>query len=81
MLTLEELIYELKLGREIEFSLHGNQYFMSYCENLVSTYYIWDCQEHQRLCQGSLEDVLNFRFEGTHSFQNSISFFSFDYIL
>ena len=84
MFSLAEFLEAVELGREIEFSLDGNQLFISRSDNgdcLKPIYYIWDCQKDSLLYKGTIKDILNYSFDGKVSLKDNFEAFQFAYIL
>ena len=78
-MTVSELIEYLEQGREIEFAVAEEKFFMSYLE--PEKYYIWDSQKKCDLGVGCMDDVLSYTFEKGITLKDNIEQFSFQYIL
>lgn len=82
--SLFEFLEALELGREIEFFLDGNPLFISNYDSgdcHEPTYYIWDCRNNVLLCEGTMEDILNYSFDGRVSLKDNFDAFEFSCIL
>ena len=84
MFSLSGFLGMLELGREIEFFLDGNPLFISHYDSgdcHEPTYYIWDCRNNVLLCEGTMEDILNYSFDGRVSLKDNFDAIEFSCIL
>ena len=83
-MTVNELIKYLEQGREIEFTLYNESFFMSFlCEEelLIEKYYIWNNEKKCDIVIGSIDDLLLYKFNNGMTLKDNIEEFSFQYIL
>lgn len=90
-MTLEIFVEDLFLGREIEFSLQGHNYFLQpdyedYQWNTTSDiiYVLYDCNSSSNcleLCKGKISEILNYNFGKGICLQKSFESFNIDFVL
>ena len=83
-MTVDELIKYLEQGREIEFALYEESFFMSFLcteEAPVEKYYIWNNENKCDIVIGSIDDLLSYKFSRGMTLKDNIEEFSFQYIL
>ena len=83
-MTLFELKQYLEQGREIEFSLFSNSYFLYPLfenEKFTNSFAIHDSLLGNDIVLGNLEAILSFEFAPGISFIKKIDYFKFEYIL
>ncbi len=83
-MTLQNLISYLNEGREIEFSLDKNMFFLAPLysdEGVLQSYYIYCENTKKDIIVGTLEEILSYEFIPQVSLKSSIDLFSFDFIL
>ena len=77
-----DYVYE---GREFEFSLDSIPYFLYYdIENIdgkeTQIIHLYDCNK-QEIFKGTVDELLNFDFGKSITFNNSMQSFQFQYVL
>jgi hypothetical protein len=77
-MNYKEFKFELKLGREAEFSLSGKEYFISHDE---IKYNIWGENEKKYICVGELDEILEFKFKDGISLKDNFEKFVIKCIL
>lgn len=83
-MSIAELIQTMNQGRELEFSLLGNSYFLSpvYIAGFfVNQFSIYDNNQKKVIFTGSLNEVINYHFLPNMSLAESINMFNFEYFL
>ena len=80
-MTIDMLCNYLCQGREIEFSLYNNDFFVSKVFDDKETYYIYDDTQKRTLIKSEINDILNYEFVKNISFSKSINSFVFKYVL
>ena len=78
-----DYVYE---GREFEFSLDSIPYFLYYdIENIdgkeTQIRHLSDCNIKQEIFKGTVDELLNFDFGKSITFNNSMQSFQFQYVL
>ena len=90
-MNINDFIEAVLLGREIEFSFSGNNYFLQtdYSTTDVDElskeqYNLYLCPNHQkaiRICHGSINDILNYNFGSNKCLQQNFELFKVSCIL
>lgn len=76
------LVESLHLNREIEFAFNGKLYFAEPDTNppLERKYSIWNVETHTCIFSGSIEEMLNYTFEGKYSLNSNYNMFDILFI-
>ena len=77
-LSKNELLTELSLGRELEFHIGENAYFIGLSEK---QHYIWSEEKQRTIFNGPMELLSVFRFPEGISLERDFEKFIFDYLL
>ncbi len=89
---LNDLIYDIELGGEIEFNIKGHNYFLQpfYADpdyqkpGYILKLTIYDCGDNEKphkLVCGTVEEILNYTFPEGITLNQQFDQFTFDYIL
>ena len=83
LIVFLDYVYE---GREFEFSLDSITYFLYYdIENIdgkeTQIMHLSDCNIKQEIFKGTVDELLNFDFGKSITFNNSMQSFQFQYVL
>ena len=83
-MTLDELIAYINDGREIEFKLENEEFFVAPVykgEVFTGKYSIYNNISDKYVVIGDIMQIISFEFEGSFSFKNDIEKFEFKFIL